>query len=88
MGNRSSNAAATILQDSPCSKCVVSNRSVILAMLIFIVFLGALNVILIWSMALNQTMQITTSIFSGVMFVLALTGSALPMKCAPCLCIA
>ena len=90
MGNRGSRGAPgpTIIDESPCSKCVVSNKSTVLALLIFIVFLGVLEVILIWAMGLTQTMQIVTSVFAAVMFVLALAGASLPYKCSPCMCVA
>ena len=75
-----------LAEDSPCSKCVVSNRFLVMALAVFIAVMSFVVLILLWALPLDQTLQIVVTVMSGVAAILALAIAGIPKKCNPCLC--
>jgi hypothetical protein len=69
-----------------CASCVVSNRWAVLAIGILLFAMGAVVAIIVWCIALDQTLQIVVTVISGVSAILAIVLVALPIRCKPCKC--
>lgn len=69
-----------------CKNLVVSNKSIILGLTIFIILLAVVTIIVPWVATPLQTMQIIVTVFGIAIAALGITIAVLPKKCVECKC--